>query len=441
MSRKTPKALTVRPDAANLPGITDFVNRQNVKPGLDPRAVEEKILGVRQELDPVKLAQDELDAISGALGIKFDPVTVPEPPGGGSAPLAPPPVALPAARAPVAELDLDSALEVGTKGRRKRQAPSNPSTSSRYESEYGSDDSDDSDDSDGSDEYDSEYASEYGSDEYEESDSSSSSHRKRKRGDRARSDRARSDRGRDERVDELGQRLGLSNARPAREPVVVSRHHRHVPSSSGSSRRRRHRDPGLHAENILAELRQEVQTVPGAEAERLRKQEVNQMEEINQLITALEEEDFDLSSVHAQLARPDVDREDVLRILRRKNESNRYSSIASEAILSVAELLGDVFDGTRTVPLLGVKPDYTGYHTTVEVKLRRMKVETSQVVSQVLDRVGGGPWTRIGLELLPSLLLYPRQNARRKRESGAYAREAFGAAAAADPRGRLPALT
>lgn len=48
----------------------------------------------------------------------------------------------------------------------------------------------------------------------------------------------------------------------------------------------------------------------------------------------------------------------------------------------------------------------TGFHRTVRSKMRRMKYEQSQIVSNALDYYNVGPISRMGLELVPSAFLY-----------------------------------
>jgi len=91
------------------------------------------------------------------------------------------------------------------------------------------------------------------------------------------------------------------------------------------------------------------------------------------------------------------------------------------------------------VPLVGWKPDYTGYHNSVNVKLHRMRFETSQVVGNIIERYNIGPTTRIIMELLPGFFLYPRQQKKTRGAPGlssdphvADARMAYAAIKASD---------
>jgi hypothetical protein len=161
----------------------------------------------------------------------------------------------------------------------------------------------------------------------------------------------------------------------------------------------------------MAKIRQE-------EKERLRDNKASKLEQIGQLRMALEDEGIDCTSVTKPNMDSSIDEIDgVLNILRLKNDRNRYSTLAEEIILGVAEGIETVFNGTRRIPILGWRPDYTGYHNTVNVKLHRMRFETSQVVGSIIEKRKISPTARIALELLPSFLLYPRQQKIQKESS------------------------
>ena len=56
----------------------------------------------------------------------------------------------------------------------------------------------------------------------------------------------------------------------------------------------------------------------------------------------------------------------------------------------------------------GRKPDLTGWSSTVSVKLRRMRYETSTLVQDTLQNYPMSSLQRLLLELLPSMFLYSR---------------------------------
>lgn len=101
-----------------------------------------------------------------------------------------------------------------------------------------------------------------------------------------------------------------------------------------------------------------------------------------------------------------------------KNDRNRYSTLAEEVILRFAEGIETVFDGSRSIPVVGWKSDYRGYHSTVNIKLHRMRFETSQVVGSIIEKHNINPTMRIIFELLPSFFLYPRQQSKQRNSPG-----------------------
>lgn len=133
------------------------------------------------------------------------------------------------------------------------------------------------------------------------------------------------------------------------------------------------------------------------------------LDQIDTLRNILEEDDVDISHI------PEVDGQSTLidiknahKMLIKKNDSRRCSSMAEEGVLMVAYALEDVFDGKRT--FFGrFKPNLTGWHTTAQSKLRRMRFETSNIVSSAIQTYGIGNMGRIGLELVPSMIIYSKR--------------------------------
>lgn len=130
------------------------------------------------------------------------------------------------------------------------------------------------------------------------------------------------------------------------------------------------------------------------------------LEEIDFLWSTLEEED---APGLDKIERPDENDsyekiEGVLRRLRLKNDRQRYTTFADEFLLLGAASLEDIFDGKKTY--LGKRPDLTGWKKEVQVKLRRMKHDTSTLVSYVMNEYNVGPGMRILLELIPNAFIY-----------------------------------
>lgn len=131
------------------------------------------------------------------------------------------------------------------------------------------------------------------------------------------------------------------------------------------------------------------------------------MEQIDLLKNNLESEGVDLGRI------PDVntgtskkEAKAILRILQIKNDRLRYCDFFEEGILAVAYGMEGFFNGQREI--LGSKIDLTGYSDTVKVKLRRMRYDTSNFVSGIMQGYNISSGWRIMLELIPSLFLYSR---------------------------------
>lgn len=131
------------------------------------------------------------------------------------------------------------------------------------------------------------------------------------------------------------------------------------------------------------------------------------LEQIDMLITSLQDEGVNIRRI------PNVDNsstirdiESVHKILRLKNDRNRYCSFAEEGILAASHTLEWLFDGKKSY--MGRRPDLRGWSATVNIKLRRMRYDTSTVVSNIMQESEVGSGWRIALELIPSLFLFSR---------------------------------
>jgi len=131
-------------------------------------------------------------------------------------------------------------------------------------------------------------------------------------------------------------------------------------------------------------------------------------EQVDLLRTNLEQEGIDLTNI-AKISETTSKKEAkrILRILQIKNDRLRYCDFFEEGILAVAYGLEGVFNGQREI--FGSKIDLTGYSDTVKVKLRRMRYDTSNFVSSIMQGYNISSGWRIILELIPSLFLYSRE--------------------------------
>jgi hypothetical protein len=131
------------------------------------------------------------------------------------------------------------------------------------------------------------------------------------------------------------------------------------------------------------------------------------LEQIDMLRITLDDDGIDIKGVpeiNKKSTMKDV--QNVYKILRLKNDRNRYCSFAEELILAGAYGLEYAFDGKKD--WMGRKPDLTGWSDSVRCKLRRMRFETSTFVQEVMQEYNLSAGMRLALELLPSMFLYSR---------------------------------
>jgi hypothetical protein len=131
------------------------------------------------------------------------------------------------------------------------------------------------------------------------------------------------------------------------------------------------------------------------------------LEQIDMLRITLEDDGVDISNVPEVFKNSSLsDIQNVYKILRLKNDRNRYCSFAEELILSGAYGLECLFDGEKE--WFNRKPDLTNWSDTVKVKLRRMRYETSTFVQEIMQEYNMSSGIRLCLELIPSMFLYSR---------------------------------
>jgi hypothetical protein len=142
-------------------------------------------------------------------------------------------------------------------------------------------------------------------------------------------------------------------------------------------------------------------------AEREEDDRASLLEQIDMLKITLDDDGVDISgvpSINKQSNMNDI--QNVYKILRLKNDRNRYCSFAEELILAGSYGMEYMFDGKKE--WFGKTPDLTDWSSTVKVKLRRMRYETSTFVGQVMQEYNLSSGMRLALELLPSMFLYSR---------------------------------
>lgn len=165
-------------------------------------------------------------------------------------------------------------------------------------------------------------------------------------------------------------------------------------------------------QNVIGQVFNDIQDsnaspILSIEKEKEEDEKARKLEQISFLVSALEEENEDLSRIPKVGHSNSLDEIDaVLKVLVLKNDRKRCCTFAEEGILLGAHGLEYAFDGQRSY--FGFRPDLVDWHKSVAVKLRRMRADTSQVVSNIMQQYNLGPGTRLLLELIPNMVLYSR---------------------------------
>jgi hypothetical protein len=156
------------------------------------------------------------------------------------------------------------------------------------------------------------------------------------------------------------------------------------------------------------------------EKEKREDEKTQMLAEIDNLIESLKEESVDLSRVPAVNSKSDFDDVvSVLKMLRYKNDQSRYCGFAEEFILFGAYGMEELFNGER-VFLNQYRPDLRGWHNHVNVKLRRMRCDTGQIVSGIMQDYNISPGMRIIMELVPNMVLFSKMKSQQHDEAGLF---------------------
>src|SRR6202522_1834379 len=131
------------------------------------------------------------------------------------------------------------------------------------------------------------------------------------------------------------------------------------------------------------------------------------LEDIDTLKEELEQDQVDITRIPNLDRKSDIDEvRKIHKMLRMKYDRKRCNSFGTEIILASAQGLEYLFDGKKKWG--PYNPDLTGWSNTIRPKLRRMKYETSTIVANIMQAYNIGPMARVGLELIPSAILYSR---------------------------------
>lgn len=98
----------------------------------------------------------------------------------------------------------------------------------------------------------------------------------------------------------------------------------------------------------------------------------------------------------------------VLKLLRRMNDRERYTSLAEVFILWGASAVEELFNGER-LWFNKYTPDARGWSREVQSKLRRMRYDTSTLVGDMMHDYNIGSGARIMMELGPNLFMYVKK--------------------------------
>ncbi len=134
------------------------------------------------------------------------------------------------------------------------------------------------------------------------------------------------------------------------------------------------------------------------------------LEQINMLRTNLEDDSIKISDVRVVSTENTLEEvERVFEQLRYRNDHARYCGFAKELAEVGAYGLEWAFDGKKNY--FGVRPDLTGWGATLNIKMRRLRYETSRLVSDGMAAYNLGNFSRLCLELVPSMIIHSKMRA------------------------------
>jgi hypothetical protein len=204
---------------------------------------------------------------------------------------------------------------------------------------------------------------------------------------------------------------------PNNNQKIISRNHYNSPKASSynddyesNDRQLRHMTQEERKQDKINQVLHDIDDRElefNVEKEKDEDDKASLLEQIDMLKITLEDDGVDVSGVPQITKNSSMnDVHNIYKILRLKNDRNRYCSFAEELILSGAYGMEYLFDGKKE--WFTKNPDLTGWSSTVKVKLRRMRFETSTFVQEVMQEYNMSAGMRLALELLPSMFLYSR---------------------------------
>lgn len=164
-------------------------------------------------------------------------------------------------------------------------------------------------------------------------------------------------------------------------------------------------DPNRGFERGAAMYNNNVVTDEDVVLEDIEDQKLAMLQDIEELLEELTTMGRDVSRIPR--VNNDTDFDQIRRvhgIVRRKYDFSRGETFGTDLIISGAQALGALFDGTRSIGPF--RPHLKGWHNTIRPKLRKMRYETARTVSAVMAAYDIGPGTRMAIELIPSAFIY-----------------------------------
>lgn len=353
-------------EAHILKGFEAIVNQDNVRPGVDLKALERQMISggivsqAPRERDPSEKLNDALSQAAKKLGIDFDDISGKR----AAAKVATPPRPAMKVASPVRSDSSGNFRSESTPGGNFRlERPESKQYVNQYGNQHGNEQEDEPDNDDPHD--------------------SESDH-------------------------------GDYNEAAETPPSTFARAQ---PPRAGDS---------LLTRTLEQERRTHIDSVVGSggnqdfslEKEKREDLKCSMLAEIDSLITSLSMEEVNLERIPKVDMRSSFeDVETTLKILRHKNDQTRCCTFAEEGLMFAAYALEDLFDG-KQVWFGRWSPDLTGYHNQMNVKLRRVRYDTGQIVGAIMEDYNIGPGFRIGLEIIPNMFLYSKMRKQQHSQPG-----------------------
>lgn len=163
-----------------------------------------------------------------------------------------------------------------------------------------------------------------------------------------------------------------------------------------------------YVDDILQDISDERDDEFSVDKEKEEDDKNSLLEQIDMLRVSLEDDGTDVANiplVNKNSSMQDI--QNIYKILRLKNDRNRYCSFAEELIMAGAYGIEYMFDGDKE--WFGRKPDLVGWSKTVQIKLRRNRYQTSSFVKDIMQDYNLSPGMQLMIELVPSMFLFSRR--------------------------------